>query len=94
MSVHALGALIGGRYAVYAAWINALAMFLAVAGAWLVMATRIRQNRAMLRVSASAKQAGGHEAEQARARINRFFTVFGAACLGLALALSWFSTQL
>lgn len=94
MSVQALGALIGTRYAIYAAWINALALFLAVAGAWLLVATRARQNRALARVSASAKPAGGDDMEHASARVNRFFTSFGAACLVLALALSWFSTQL
>ncbi|MCU1718836.1 hypothetical protein [Pseudomonas sp. 5P_3.1_Bac2] len=94
MSVQALGALIGGRYAIYAAWINALALFLAVAGSWLLVATRIRYSRAMARVAAKGKQAGGYGMDAATARINRFFTSFGAACLGLALAVSWFSTQL
>lgn len=92
MSVQAVGALIGTRYALYAAWINGLALFFALCGAWLLIATRVRQARAMARRVAGEQVLVG--LEQATSRVNRFFNGFGAACLGLALAVSWCSTQL
>lgn len=79
-------------------WLNGLALFFALAGAWLLLATRMREQ------SAQARLLAGNElnelAEQAYAfdeptlRLNRFFYRFGHACLASALLLSWLSTQL
>ena len=71
--------------------INALALFFAVAGSWLLIATYIRQRRAVSGlVTDSAELAALDVSTQ---QLNRFFTGFGYACLGIALAVSWFSTQ-
>lgn len=78
--------------------LNGLALFFAVAGSWLLLATRIREQR--LRslgvalwsrpLACSAVTAP----DAAKARINRFFYCFGGGCLAAALLLSWLSTQL
>jgi len=76
--------------------INALALFFSVCGSWLLIATRIRHRRAIAGlvadsdVSESAELAGVDVSTQ---QLNRFFNGFGYACLGLALAVSWFSTR-
>ena len=78
--------------------INGLALFFAVAGSWLLLATRLREQRAHARLAAaSGVDAGDGEAEpldERTQRINRFFCHFAGACLVLALALSFHSTQL
>ncbi|QNH07686.1 hypothetical protein HNQ27_09515 [Pseudomonas sp. B11D7D] len=73
--------------------LNSLALFFALAGAWLCLMTRMREQRGMARVLA---QGGLDEIEvdERTQRINRFFYRFGSLCLGTALLLSWFSTQL
>lgn len=78
--------------------VNALALFFALAGAWLCLATRLREQRGQARLltqgeleTLSAESEGGDERTL---RINRFFYRFGGACLAAALLLSWFSTRL
>ena len=81
-----------------AQWINGLALFFALAGAWLLLATRMREQRAAARLLA------GNEMDEAPAldclfdeptlRLNRFFYRFGSASLGLALLVSWVSTRI
>ena len=86
-------------YAVFTAHpgrcLNLLALFFACAGAWLLLATRQRQLRAMQQGEGVSE---GHGEAVWRAeptlRLNRFFYQFGFACLGIALLLSWDSTQL
>lgn len=78
--------------------VNGLALFLALAGSWLLLATRWRTQRAARAVLLE----GEHEtlcmlaAPQAAkvGRLNRFFNAFAAACLGGGLGLSWLSTTL
>ncbi|MET1078311.1 MAG: hypothetical protein ABWY06_09870 [Pseudomonas sp.] len=76
---------------------NGLALFFALAGSWLLLATRWREQRA-LPALALEDQAGATApalaCEPAVQRINRFFKGFGATCLALALGLTWLSTQL
>jgi len=75
--------------------INALAMFFAVAGSWLLIATRIRQQRAVAGLVADSELAESAELaslDMSTQQLNRFFNRFGYACLGLALLVSWFST--
>ena len=76
--------------------INALAMFFAVAGSWLLIATHIRQRRAIAGLVADSEVADSatlSDVDVATQQLNRFFTRFGYACLGIALAVSWFSTR-
>lgn len=75
--------------------LNALALFYAVSGAWLVFATQYRSRRANFAVSA-ANHAGAvpaQELDPATLRINRLFYAVASVCLGLALILSLISTQ-
>lgn len=72
--------------------INALALFFAVAGSWLLMATRLREQRAVARLAELDEQAS--LLDEPTLRINRFFYRFSAAALGAALVLSWYSTGL
>ena len=77
--------------------VNALALFFAVAGAWLCLMTRLREQRGQARVLVQGELDGLDEADVAderTLRINRFFYRFGAVCLGAALMLSWLSTRL
>ncbi len=71
--------------------INALALFFAVAGSWLLIATHIRQRRAVSGLVADSAELAALDISTQQ--LNRFFTSFGYACLGIALAVSWFSTQ-
>ncbi|HEY1028661.1 MAG TPA: hypothetical protein VGE28_13680 [Pseudomonas sp.] len=73
--------------------VNALALFFAVAGAWLCLMTRLREQRGEGRVLAHGLD-DAEVAEERTLRINRFFYRFGAFCLSGALVLSWFSTRL
>ena len=78
--------------------LNGLALFFAVAGSWLLLATRIREQRLqLLGVSPWSRPLAClavPAADAAMARINRFFYGFAGACLVAALLLSWLSTQL
>lgn len=78
--------------------LNGLALFFAMAGAWLLLVTRMREQRALARLLAGSEME--ELAEQAYVmdeptlRLNRFFYRFGYACLIVALTLSWASTRL
>jgi hypothetical protein len=75
--------------------LNGLALFFALAGAWLLLATRVREQRVAARLLAGGELSEAEYAEdEPTARINRFFYGFGMATLMLALLLSWVSTQL
>ncbi|RQG71616.1 hypothetical protein [Pseudomonas aeruginosa] len=78
--------------------VNGLALFFGVAGAWLLLATRARERRALARWAAAGEAGEAGEAalpmDGATLRINLFFYRFGTACLGLALLVSWASTRL
>lgn len=79
-------------------WLNGLALFVALAGSWLLLATRLREQRALTRLLAGdelnelAQQA--YALDQPTLRLNRFFYRFAAVCLVAALCLSWVSTRL
>jgi len=95
MSLQALWLLIEGQPG---QWLNGLALFFALAGAWLLLATRLREQRAQARVLAGnelnelAEQA--YDCDEPTWRLNQFFVRFGYVCLGGALLLSWLSTRL
>lgn len=80
--------------------VNGLALFLALAGSWLLLATRWRERRALARVlmesegEALLEALAPSAADAALDRLNRFFYAFGLGSLGGGLALSWFSTTL
>lgn len=80
------------------ALLNILALFFAVAGSWLLLATRLREQRAGARLAAGSELAELNEEtpllDEPTQRINRFFYHFGGATLSAALLLSWFSTRL
>ncbi|WP_028240663.1 hypothetical protein [Stutzerimonas azotifigens] len=68
--------------------LNTLAMLLAIAGSWLLLATRWREWLAAARVPAGQQAPGGPEAA-ATARLNQMFYCVGYAGLALALMVSW-----
>ena len=74
--------------------VNSLALFFALAGAWLCLMTRLREQRGMARVLAQGELDDSEAQDERTVRINRFFYRFGAICLGAALLLSWLSTRL
>ena len=78
--------------------LNALALFFGLAGSWLLLATRVREQRAVARlIAGSAVKDMAEEMcvfDVQTQRLNRFFYRFGFASLALSLALSWGSTQL
>ncbi|MFI8738530.1 hypothetical protein JWV26_05395 [Ectopseudomonas toyotomiensis] len=74
--------------------VNSLALFFALAGAWLCLMTRVREQRGMARVLAQGELDESEAQDERTVRINRFFYRFGAVCLGAALLLSWLSTRL
>lgn len=78
--------------------VNGLALFFTVAGSWLLLATRVREQRAVARLVASSELDEMDEEtslqDEGTLRLNRFFYGFGGATLGVALLLSWFSTSL
>ena len=78
--------------------VNALALFFAVAGGWLLLATRLREQRAVAHLAADSElEEIDEEAsllDEPTRRINRFFYHFGGVTLGAALLLSWCSTRL
>jgi hypothetical protein len=77
---------------------NSLALFFAVAGAWLLLATRLREQRGQARLAAESELDGvtaqASLLSEATLRMNRFFNRFGYACLAIALAVSGISTRL
>jgi hypothetical protein len=79
-------------------WLNGLALFFAMAGAWLLLATRLREQRALARLLAgselNALLAQSCTIDEPTLRLNRFFYRFGYLSLVVALLLSWLSTQL
>jgi len=76
--------------------LNGLALFFALCGSWLLLVTRVREQRAMARLVAEgdALDAEACLLEEPVQRINRFFYRFGTVTLVLACLLSWGSTQL
>ncbi|WP_339511177.1 hypothetical protein [Pseudomonas sp. RL_15y_Pfl2_60] len=77
--------------------VNGLALFFAVAGAALLVMTRIREQRALARMASSnaGKQADGAAMiELPTQRLNPFFYSFASVALVLGLLLSELSTQL
>lgn len=75
--------------------INLLALLLAFPGSWLLHATRQREQRALASLQAQRQSRPSEEPllDWATLRMNRFFYRFGFACLGVALLVSWISTQ-
>lgn len=87
MSLQSLWTLIAGHPAQA---LNAVALFLALAGSWLLLATRWREMRALAMLPAGrASRASPAPSE----RVNVFFFRFAGMSLFAALALSWFSTR-
>ncbi len=78
--------------------INGLALLFACPGAWLLHATRRREQRAQANLAMQSESRAIDQPllalDSATQRINRFFYRFGFACLGLALLISWLSTRL
>ena len=77
--------------------LNSLALFFAIAGSWLLLATRMREQHAQARLSAAGALEDiedDSELDDATLRLNRFFNRFGLVALSGALCLSWYSTQL
>jgi hypothetical protein len=77
--------------------LNTLALFFGSAAGWLLLATRVREQRAVTRLIA-----GGDAKDMAEEmymfdgpthRLNRFFYRFGFVSLAGSLALSWGSTH-
>jgi hypothetical protein len=75
--------------------INLLALLFAFPGGWLLHATRRRELRAMASLQTQRQSRANEEPmlDWATLRMNRFFYCFGFACMGLALLVSWISTQ-
>jgi len=78
--------------------LNGLALFFALAGSWLLLATRLREQRAIGHLAADSEVEEIEEEasllDAPTQRLNQFFYRFGYACLGLALLVSWSSTRL
>lgn len=75
--------------------LNGLALFFAMAGAWLLLATRTREQRAVARLLASSEMDElAYALDEPTLRLNRFFYRFGYTSLVVALIVSWASTQL
>ncbi len=95
MSLHALWWLVEAQPGL---WLNGLALFVALAGSWLLLATRLREQRALGRLLAGSElqslDAAGYAMDAPTQRINQFFYRFGAVCLLSALLLSWLSSGL
>lgn len=76
--------------------LNTLALFLAIAGGWLLLATRLRERRSMARLvlenPMTDLQASAEMTDEPGAQLNRFFYCFAGACLLGALLLSGYST--
>ncbi|MNZ44728.1 hypothetical protein D3C78_623640 [compost metagenome] len=77
--------------------LNGLALFLALAGGWLLLATRRRQllaARLLPDGESAALEAVGLMGDAQVERLNRFFYGFATVSLLSALLLSWLSTAL
>jgi len=76
--------------------VNGLALFLALAGAWLLLATRIREQRAVARLAAASDLAddAGSWLDEPTLRINPFLLPLRRGQPGRGLALSFYSTGL
>lgn len=74
--------------------LNGLALFFAAAGAWLLLATRFREQRVVAHLAGGKLDGDAVVLDEPTLRLNRFFYRFGALCLATALALSWASTRL
>ncbi|WP_271412175.1 hypothetical protein [Pseudomonas sp. Q1-7] len=78
--------------------VNGLALFFACAGAWVLLATRLREQRSIARLAAESELEDVDEdadlQDEAAQRVNRFFYAFGLFSLLVALGVSWGSTQL
>lgn len=72
--------------------LNSLALVMALAGGWLLLATQRRRHQFKLRLI----QGNFNEALTlaARHKVDSFFTRFGALSLAVAVTLSWLSTGL
>nr|WP_314570068.1 hypothetical protein [uncultured Pseudomonas sp.] len=81
-----------------ALWINALALLVACPGAALLFITRLREQRAMADLTAQSEERSIDQPmlflDVRTERAHRVAYRIGFACLGLALAISWFSTHL
>jgi hypothetical protein len=79
-------------------WLNGLALFFTLAGAWLLLATRLREQHKQARslvgseLNQLAQQACA--CDEPTLRLNRFFYRFGYTCQAVALLLTWLSLQL
>jgi hypothetical protein len=73
--------------------INLLALFFACAGAWLLLATRQREQVAVGSLALGGANAVTAPQEQLTQRLNRFFYQFGFSCMAGSLLLSWLSSQ-
>lgn len=73
--------------------VNALGLFYALSGSWLLIATRIRSSRSTNALATSPTTPGQLPAP-ATQRINRMFNRVGTLCLAGGLLLSLISTQL
>ena len=75
--------------------INLLALLFAFPGGWLLHSTRRRELRAMASLQAKRQSTPNVEPtlDWMTVRTNRFFYIFGFACMGMALLVSWISTQ-
>lgn len=92
MSLQALWLLIEGQPG---HWLNGLALFFVLAGAWLLLATRMRAQARVLAGNELNELANeAYACDEPTLRLNQFFYRFGYACLGVALLLSWLSTLL
>lgn len=95
MSLHALWWLVEAQPGL---WLNGLAFFIALAGSWLLLATRLREQRALGRLVVGSElqsvETSGYAMDTPTQRINQFFYRFGGVCLLSALLLSWLSSSL
>ncbi|VXB71373.1 conserved hypothetical protein [Pseudomonas sp. 8AS] len=76
--------------------LNALALFFAGAGSWLLLATRVREQRSLARLASQSplELDTASLLDEPGLRLNRFFYRFAICTLLLALLLSWYSTGL
>lgn len=76
--------------------LNALALFFAGAGSWLLLATRLREQRSLARLASQGALELDADSlpDEPSLRLNRFFYRFAIGTLLLALLLSWYSTGL
>lgn len=74
--------------------LNSLALFFALAGAWLLLATRVRELQAKAKTLVAVRSDRRSQLYSATAEVNRVFYGFGAVCLMLAIATSTWSLHL